>query len=245
MNNSLLKLSAFLLSALVSLTSEAGPPFDTDDPEPVDFRHWEYYLSSMNNYQPDFISGTLPHVEINYGFAPEFQFHMEAPMNFNLIGNKEFQYGYANTEAGIKYRFFQSRDKSVQVGVFPIFEIPTVRNNDFSANKLQVYLPVWFQKSWDKLTTYGGAGYWFNPGTGNKNWVFAGWEVQYDLSKHLTLGGEVFYRTAPTTDSHSFVGINAGGFINFTDNLHLIFSFGHSITRDRTFMSYVGFLVTI
>jgi hypothetical protein len=28
-----------------------------------------------------------------------------------------------------------------------------------------------------------GAGYWINPGSGNKNWVFAGWEAQYDFSE--------------------------------------------------------------
>jgi hypothetical protein len=224
---------------------KAGPPFDTDDPEPVGFRHWEYYLSSMNTYQPGFITGTLPHIEINYGFSPGFQVHMEAPLNFNLIENKTFQYGYSVTELGIKYRFFKSRDESFQAGIFPIFEVPTVKSKDFPSNGLQVYLPVWIQKSWKKLMTYGGAGYWFNPGPGNKNWVFAGWEVQYDLTDHLTLGGELFYRTPQSVDTNSYLGFNLGGFINFTDNLHLIFSFGHSITRDRTFMSYVGILVTI
>lgn len=229
----------------ISIPVDAGPPFGTDDPEPVDFRHWEYYLSSMNTYQPEFITGTLPHFEVNYGFMTNFQFHVMAPINFNLIQNKEFQYGYANTEAGIKYRFFKSKDESFQIGTFPIFEVPTIKNKDFPSNKLQVYLPIWIQKSWDKLTTYGGGGYWFNPGEGNRNWVFAGWELQYDFSKHLTLGGELFYRTPSSADTHSFVGFNLGGFVNFTENLHLIFSFGHSITKDQTFMSYVGFLVTI
>jgi len=242
-----LPLKLLILSGLlfISLSSTAGPPFDTDDPEPVDFRHWEYYLSSINTYQHDLISGTLPHIEVNYGVIPGFQLHAELPMNFNLIQNKEFQYGYASTELGIKYRFFESRDKSFQIGTFPIFEVPTVKNRDFSSGNLQVYLPIWIQKSWNKLTTYGGGGYWINPGTYNKNWVFAGWEVQYDFSKTVTLGGELFYRTSSTIDGHFFVGFNAGGFINFTDNLHLIFSVGHSISRDKTFISYVGFLVTI
>jgi hypothetical protein len=223
----------------------AGPPFGTDDPEPVDFKHWEYYLSSMNTFQPGFMTGTLPHAEINYGIIPGGQFHMELPMNYNLIQHKEFQYGYSNTELGFKYRFFQSKDKSIQIGSFPIFEVPTIKNNNFSSNNLQVYIPVWFQKSWNKLTTYGGCGYWINPGTNNKNWLFTGWEIQYDFSRHFTLGGELFYRTPSNVDSHSFIGINLGGFVNFSDKLHFIYSFGHSITKDKSFMSYIGFLVTI
>ena len=42
----------FLLVTLLILTSIivtpafAGPPFLTDDPEPVPFKHWEFYLFS-------------------------------------------------------------------------------------------------------------------------------------------------------------------------------------------------------
>ena len=64
-----------------------------------------------------------------------------------------------------------------QIGTFPIIEIPTIRNSEFGNGKAQLYIPVWIQKSWDKLTTYGGAGYWINPGSNNKNWVYTGWEI--------------------------------------------------------------------
>jgi len=229
---------------LITQLCQAGPPFDTDDPEPVGFKHWEYYLSSMHSVQPGFMTGTLPHFEMNYGIIPNGQIHMELPMNYNFIQHKDFQYGYSNTELGFKYRFFQSKDKSFQIGAFPIFEIPTVKNKNFD-NNLQVYLPVWIQKSWKKLTTYGGCGYWINTGTDNKNWLYAGWEVQYDFSERFTLGGELFYRTASSVSSSSFAGINLGGLVNFSDQFHLIYSFGHSITRDKSFMSYIGFLVTI
>jgi hypothetical protein len=229
---------------LITRLCHAGPPFDTDDPEPVGFKHWEYYLSSMHAVQPGFMTGTLPHFEMNYGVIPNGQIHMELPMNYNFIEHKDFQYGYSNTELGFKYRFFQSKDKSFQIGAFPIFEIPTVKSKYFG-NNLQVYLPVWIQKSWKKLTTYGGGGYWINTGTDNKNWLYAGWEVQYDFSERFTLGGELFYRTASSVGSKSFTGINLGGLVNFSDQFHLIFSFGHNITGDKSFMSYIGFLVTI
>jgi hypothetical protein len=194
--------------------------------------------------QPDFMTGTLPHFEMNYGIISNCQLHIELPMNYNLIQHNEFEYGYSNTELGFKYRFFQSNDKSIQAGTFPIFEIPTIKNKNFS-NNIQVYIPVWFQKSWEKVTTYGGCGYWINPGNNNKNWIYLGWEAQYDFSRSVTLGCELFYRTPSTVDSHSFVGFNIGGSINFSDKFHLIYSFGHSITKDQSFMSYLGILWTI
>jgi len=238
------KIIILFSSLLIVPLCYAGPPFNTDDPEPVGLKHWEYYLSSMHVVQPGFMTGTLPHFEMNYGIITNGQFHVELPMNYNKIQHKDFQYGYSSTELGFKYRFFQSKDKSVQIGAFPIFEIPTIKNKNFD-NNVQVYFPVWLQKSWEKFTTYGGCGYWINTGNNNKNWLYAGWEVQYDFSEHLTLGGEMFYRTASTNEGDSFAGFNLGGLINFNDQLHLIFSFGHSITRDKSFMSYIGFLVTI
>jgi hypothetical protein len=221
----------------------SGPPFFTDDPEPVEYRHWEFYISSMSTYQPNIISGTLPHFEMNYGFVNNMQFHIEVPMNYNYFNNNgNIQYGYANTELGIKYRFIPETESMPQVGTFPIIEVPTIKNSNFSNNKVQIFLPVWLQKSWGNLTTYGGGGYWFNPG--NKNWLYAGWLAQYDFSKTVTLGGELYYHTASSENEKSLFAINLGGFINFSTRFHFIFSVGSGM-NNKIFTSYAGLLWTI
>lgn len=234
-----------LLILFCTQWSYAGPPFYTDDPQPVDFKHWEYYISSINTMQPGLWTGTLPHFEVNYGLIPNVQVHFLLPMNYDYIRNQGTNFGYAYTEFGMKYRFVQESDNTPQIGVFPIIEIPTIKNNHFSNGKAQIYLPVWAQKSWGKLTTYGGVGYWINPGTNNKNWLFSGWELQYDISKHFTVGGEIYYHTANTIDSKSVTGFNLGGFINVTEKFHLLYSVGHSLTSGTFFSSYVGLLWTI
>jgi hypothetical protein len=232
----------FLLSIQLCF---AGPPFDTDDPETLELKHWEYYISSVNSRQTGVWSGTIPHIELNYGLAQNVMVHLLIPMNYDYSSHQGFKAGYADTEVGIKYRFIQETKNSPQVGTFPILEIPTIKNEEFSDGKIKIYLPVWVQKSWGKLTTYGGAGYWINPGTNNKNWIFTGWEVQYDCSPLLTLGGELFYHSASSEQSSSGTGFNLGGFINLTKKFHIIFSVGHSLTNDRVFSSYVGLYITI
>ncbi|MFA5818197.1 MAG: hypothetical protein WC854_02835 [Bacteroidales bacterium] len=225
--------------------SYAGPPFDTDDPETVRYKHWEYYISSTNTFQFGVWSGTSPHLELNYGLVPNVQLHLLLPMNYDYSPNRGANFGYGDTEVGIKYRFVQETDNSPQIGVFPIVEIPTVKNNEFSNGKVKFFLPVWAQKSWGKLTTYGGVGYWINPGTNNKNWIYSGWEIQYDISPAVTLGGEVYYHSADTKTSKSRTAFNLGGSINTNDKFHIIFSFGHSLTNDHIFSSYLGLLWTI
>ncbi len=221
----------------------AGPPFATDDPEPVDFKHWEFYIASIHMIQGNNFSGTLPHVEINYGAAKNLQVHLIMPMNY-MFDNK-MNLGYANTEIGVKYRFIEETTHFPQIGVFPIIEVPTIQNTEFSDGKVQIYFPVWLQKSWNKLTSYGGAGYWINPGKNNKNWIFAGWEGQYDISDQITLGGELYYQTADASDSRSVLAFNLGGIINFSSKFHFLFSFGHSIIHENFFTAYMGVQWTI
>jgi len=242
------KKNTILLGILILFFSQpvfAGPPFNTDDPQPVDFRHWEYYISTINNYQSRAWSGTSPHIEVNYGLIPNVQVHLILPMNYNYSSERGANFGYANTEMGIKYRFIKETDNRPQIGTFPIVEIPTIKNSEFSNGSAQYYIPVWAQKSWGKLTTYGGIGYWINPGTNNKNWIFSGWEMQYDLSKTVTLGAEVYYHSADTVDHESVTAFNIGGMINASQKTHFIFSLGHSLTNESFFSSYVGVQWTI
>ena len=236
---------AIILLWICIQNSIAGPPFLTDDPAPVPFKGWEFYIASVSTCQPSVWSGTSPHFEANYGLIRNMQVHLLIPVDYLYVQHQDTKFGYADTEFGFKYCFVQETKNRPQVGTFPIFEIPTVKNEEFSNGKVKIFIPVWIQKSWDKLTTYGGAGYGINPGAGNKNTAFMGWELQYDLSQVFTLGGEVYFQSADATDSKSVTAFNLGGSVNFSEQFHIIFSAGHSITNDRFFSSYFGLLWTL
>jgi hypothetical protein len=240
--------NAILILIIYSLCIQlnyAGPPFFTDDPQPVDFKHWEFYISSLSTFNTAAWSGTSPHVEVNYGLIPNVQVHLLLPMNFNYFPNRSVDFGYGNTEFGVKYCFIHETEHMPQIGIFPILEIPTIKNPEFSNGKTQIFIPVWAQKSWGKLTTYGGLGYFINPGISNKNWIFTGGEIQYDFSPGFTLGGELYYHSADTNDNKSVTACSIGGSVNFTQKFHFIFSFGHSLINDNFISSYAGFLWTI
>lgn len=241
------KIFIIIIFLVVPGVLSAGPPFFTDDPDPVDYQHWEFYISSQNvfNSRTNFSTGTLPHFEVNYGVVPNVQLHAVLPMNYDYYAPHDMTYGYYNTEFGIKYRFVKETKDCPEIGVFPIAEIPTFQNPEFGNGGIQVYLPVWIQKSWDKLTTYGGAGFWYNPGAGNCNWVFAGWQVQYDFTKFFTLGTEAYYHSKDSQDSRAAAGITIGGFLNFSEKFHFLFSVGHTLVNDNYTTSYIGVQWTI
>jgi hypothetical protein len=233
-----------LLISIVSVTA-AGPPFKTDDPQPVDYRHWEFYVASLQQFERQMTGASCPHFEVNYGVVPNVQLHLVAPLGY-VHTVEGTHYGYSDTELGVKYRFLEETETMPQIGVFPLLEIPTGDEDEqLGSGSVRAFLPAWVQKSWGKLTTYAGGGLWYRPGAEKENWAFAGWEAQCDISEVLTLGGELFYQTADSQDSESSGGFSLGGFINLNENNHILFSLGHSISGASATTGYIGYQITM
>ncbi len=237
-------ITAFFVILFTSLTF-AGPPFNTDDPVPVEFRHWEFYIASSFELGQNDDNATLPHIEVNYGAVPDVQIHLLTGMDY-AKEDAHHQYGFMTTELGFKYRFINNEKNNFQVGIFPQIELPTSSGeNPAGNNYLQTFLPVWIQKSWEKFTTYGGAGYWINPGENNQNSVFAGWQAQYDFTETLSLGGELYYESPDTKDGTNDISFKVGGLINLNEQNHLLFSIGHSLNNTDIVSGYLGYQLTL
>jgi hypothetical protein len=223
----------------------AGPPFITDDPEPVPLHHWEIYLASQTAHDAGGWSGTSPHVEVNYGALPDLQLHLIAPIAYSAPAHENSHVGLGDVELGAKYRFFEETDWRPQIGVFPLVELPTGdADRNLGAGQTQLFLPVWLQKSAGKWTTYGGGGYWINPGADNRNWWFMGWLLQYQLRPDLAIGTEIFHETAQQVGGDSDTKLNIGVIFDFNENNHLIFSGGPVIQGPSGFQTYLAYQIT-
>jgi hypothetical protein len=226
-------------------TSWAGPPFRTDDPEPVEYKHGEFYLATQYEKDKDVTSGTAPHVELNYGIAPDTMLHLIAPYAFIKPEGASTQRGYGDTEVGIKYRFINAEEDHFMAGTFPLVELPTGDSDKgLGAGHTMYFLPLWLQKSWGPWQSYGGGGFWRNPGAGNKDYWFFGWQAQREISKILTLGTELFSQTRTTEDGKSRTGYTLGAIVNITDDHHLLFSGGRDFHGDNRFSAYAAYQYT-
>ncbi len=228
------------------LVAWAGPPFVTDDPEPAEYRHWEIYLASQYAKDKEGWSSTAPHFEVNYGALLNLQLHLIAPFAYVKPDDGSSHYGFGDLELGAKYRFIQEADWRPMVGAFLIVDMPTGRSSKgLGSGHVKTFLPIWLQKSWGPWTSYGGGGYWINPGSENKDYWFAGLEVQRALSKSITLGAEVFYNTPTARGEGSRTGFNVGTIVNFTDEHHLLFSTGRDIHGQNRFSVYIAYQLTL
>ena len=153
--------------------------------------------------------------------------------------------GYGDTELGVKYRFIKQTSWLPDLACYPLLEVPTGNAaRGLGAGHPQVYLPLWLQKDFGKWSTFGGGGYWINPGTYNWNWWYAGWAVQYQVADHLALGAEIYHQTRQDIDDSSSTVINAGGTWDLNDEDHILFSVGHTIQGQSAYVGYVGIQFT-
>jgi len=236
-----------LFLVLLAGTVVAGPPFVTDDPEPVEYHNWEFYIASIQSkYNGDW-SGTAPHLELNYGVVSNVQLHLITPMAYDAPPEGAAHYGYGDTELGVKWRFIQETNGMPQVGIFPLLEVPTpgAEANNLGNGHLQVFVPLWIQKSWGSWTAYGGGGYGINSLSGHENWGFVGALLQKQILTNVAIAGEVYHQTLYQTDfPNAGTAFNIGTIIDFTEHQHLLFSAGRDFDGPIKFQCYIAWQFT-
>lgn len=73
-----LTLALLLIFAAPSLWAQ-GPPFQADDPVPVDFQHYEFYIFGAFDGTPVALAPAGPAFEFNWGALPNVQIHAILP----------------------------------------------------------------------------------------------------------------------------------------------------------------------
>ncbi len=224
----------------------AGPPFRTDDPEPVEFQHWEFYCAAQIMRDNDGLSGAVPYVEGNYGIIKGMHIHLNVPLFLNRPATGRAAYGLGDIEFGLKYRLVNEAKAIPQIGAYPAIEIPTGNaEKHLGAGNVQFFIPLWLQKSWGAWTTCGGGGYLINITSNPDNSFFIGWEGQRDISEMVTIGAEIFSTTFPSENQENDLAFNIGAIVNLNDNHHFLFSAGRDIIGHDDLFCYAAYQLTI
>jgi len=231
-------------------TAHAGPPFRTDDPEPVETQHWEINLFSLGTFSRVEHSGALAGIDANYGVAPDLQIHSTLFLGYNANAGEPTAIGMGDLEVGIKYRFLSPAEDDwwPQVAIYPLLEVPTGNAQlGLGTGHMQLFLPIWLQKDFGRWTVYGGGGYFLNPGAENRNYWFSGIVVERKINDQLTLGVELFHQTSSQRDIPSMTGYNIGGSYSPFEHLRFLLAVGSGLQNVATtnrFSYYAGLQVT-
>ena len=222
-------------------TASAGPPFLTDDPEPVDYQHFEFYTFSTRDKADGGTATAGPAFEYNLGALPNVQVHLVVPYAWSAPAGMPTMSGIGDTEVGVKFRFVQQTKGMPEVGVFPMAELATGNANNGLGNGRTWYrIPLWIQKNMGPWTTYGGGGIALNNAPGMKNYGFAGGLIQRDLGERWTLGGEIFTSGAQTVGGAQSTFYNVGGYFKPSDRFNVLLSVGHTVSGASHAIAYFG-----
>ncbi len=252
-------LPLMLLTLLTArLRAQAGPPFQTDDPTPVDRGHYEAYVFGLMDGTPAEIDTVGPAFEFNWGAVPNIQLHAILPLGgvfpanspvYALTGTGPSAFGVTDTELGVKWGFMKQTKRRPQIGSFTMFELPTGSYaRGLSVGRVWYKLPIWVEKEYGPWSLVGGMGYAVVPQDGYRNFLYGGFLAKRELSKRLELSAELFSHAregmaAPQTEASLL--LDAGGYYHFkTPGLQLLFAYGHSIAGQTENYAYLGLYKT-
>jgi hypothetical protein len=235
----------FIIMMLVIYTIpvHAGPPFHTDDPGLLPYLGGEAYIFSSGTFDHSGASGVGPAVEFNYEFLRKGFVHMVVPLAFNSPSHASSNFGTGDIELGFKYQFMPQKGWIPAIATFPLMEIPSGKASEGLGNgKPQYFIPIWLEEDFGHWTLYGGGGYWFNKGRGNKNFDFTGILVQYNFSDEAFLGMELFHHTPDAVGAQNRTGLHFGGGFPVYRHIQLLFSgdAGNGITSYKHYSYYIG-----
>jgi hypothetical protein len=232
-----------------------GPPYQTDDPVPVDYQHYEFYIFGGVDGTTAEIDSTGPAFEFNWGAVPRVQVHAILPWGVVAPSNNPVYlpggvgptyFGLTDVELGAKIAFIKEGKRMPQIGSFTMFEMPTGNyDKGLGVGKVWYKLPVWLQKNEGKWLFDGGGGYTVVPQTGYRNFPYTGWLVKRELSEQWELGVEVFAHgregfAAAQTQASTM--IDMGGYYHFKKNPNeqFLFCYGHSVAGQTENYAYAG-----
>ena len=203
-----LRLLSVLTFFAAATPAAAGPPYQTDDPEPTELGHWEIY----NFLTADGLGGNVDGaagVDLNYGAAKGLQLTATLPVALERETHGSLRAARGDVEIGAKYRFVNDEKGGWQAAVFPRVILPTAAKG-LGGRRARILLPLWVQKDIGKTSVFGGGGYEINPGSGKRDFWQAGLAVTREFDKNLSIGTELSWQSADTQGSKGSIGINAG-----------------------------------
>ncbi|MCK9685322.1 transporter [Scleromatobacter humisilvae] len=209
----------------------AGPPFLTDDPDPVDLHHAEINVIAQQTRADGGRAGSAS-AEANLGCAAETQCHVAVPVAFDRPAGAPSQAGLGDVELGVKYRFLDRPDDGWSAAAYPTLDLPTGNADRGLGNgRAQLLLPLWVQRAFGPWRWDAGIARLVNRAPDARDSWFAGLLAQRSFGDALTLGAEVFHRTSTARGEPSAAGFNVGAIVKIAANQNLLVSAGRGLTH--------------
>ena len=228
---------------VLSLTRSAlaGPPYQTDDPEPVDYKNWEIYVAwDYASDAGDALTSAVPAFELDYGLLPNLQVSAATQFAYTREVGSAPSYSFSDSQFGVKYRFVRESASRPQVAIYPQILLPAGGNQP-----ARTFLPIWLEKTSGPWTVFGGGGFWHDSGSSPHDWTYVGVAVTRKLSPTTSLGTEIFRNGEDRTDGTAQLGFNIGLTTALRNHRSFLFSVGRALHGDNALSGYTAYQFTV
>jgi len=220
-----------VMTAILSQSALAGPPFLSDDPEPTDYRHFEIYGFAKGVGSKNGTSGSGG-IDFNYGATPDIQLTATLPIGFDTAAQST-NFSPTNVELAVKYRLLHQTDSGVDVALFPRIILPTA-SSYLGDPHSSVLLPIWLQKDLGNWSAFGGGGCQLSGAGRSHDVCFYGGVLNRQLSKTLQIGLELYHQTADQVGTPASTNLGIGGRLDLNETYHLLGYIARDIQNTRT-----------
>ena len=240
------KRSVTLLAAtFFPFNAQCGAPFQTDDPGVIAGGHVDLLAFYQSTLAADTRSGNAPGVEVHVGVTDAAEVDFASALAFSTTSDTGTRHGYGDTTIGLKYMLMPETDRLPLVSLVPKVTLATGNADRGLGNGgTRVLVGVAAQKSAGTFVTYGNVAYAVNEGSGNRDFWFAGWEAQRQLSERWIVGAEIFASGAQVVGQRASAGFSVGGYYAFGERDQALFSLGRGLSNvheTNRLSAYVGY----
>jgi hypothetical protein len=205
----------------------AGPPYETDDPDPTDYRNYEIYLFGDYHRILENIESSPATLEFNYGCLPNTQCSFDIP----TVQSSQTT-GLGDIDIGLKYRFVPETAGRPQISFYPSVTIATGNvEQGLGEGHGTLFLPLWAQKSWGKWTIFGGGGLQLDHEVGG----YASWHEGVAITRDVgttNIGVEVYRQTNAGLALPGYTDVGLGLISNIGEYHAWLLSVGRAFAPD-------------
>ncbi|MGH8217847.1 MAG: hypothetical protein ACREUT_04690 [Steroidobacteraceae bacterium] len=226
----------------------AGPPYQLDDPDVIPYHWHEFYVWSGATSSPGIVNTVGPAIEFNWSLIPNSMFHFILPIGASIPSGGPTTFGLTDGEFGFQMQFLPETDHRPMIGTFIMMELPWGdAARGLGAGGPSWKIPLYAKKTYGAWSIDAGGGINISDQVpGGRNFPFGGTIINYEVSKKLTLGPELFAHGRPTADpmlSKYAVDLDFGGFYTINPQrpgFQLMFAYGHSVAGQAENYGYLA-----
>jgi hypothetical protein len=230
-----------MLSGVIELRGQGGPPMITDDPGTPGNGKWEINLAIAFEHRSGETAYDLPALDLNYGVGEHIQLTLQtAPVLLKREDHGPIG-GLGGTETAVKWRFLDEEKSGFDVSMFPriIFNIQqSSARRGLADDGTRFQIPFQIAKAFGRFHADAEFGPLAST-VGRSEWLY-GIIGGFEVAKPTMLMAEL-HGTSRTNFSRQVVTLNFGLRHEFTEARILIVSLGHEIVSPNQPLALIGY----